>query len=154
MKTIALLLLCAFPGSTFAQLPPPALSPPPNASIEVVTPEVVAPEVVTPEAVVPTVAAPAEPSPPPDAPFEAAAPEAPIVITLVPLPVTVAAAPAVIAPTVPIYSRWYFWTGVGATVAAIAIASAAVALQRHVVPFDAKEACHGPCDACIGNGCP
>ncbi len=54
----------------------------------------------------------------------------------------------------PITSKWYFWAGIAAGVAAIAVGTAVgVSAANTAKPLTENEICAGPCDACIGLTC-
>ena len=78
--------------------------------------------------------------------------DAPVAVSLVP---RAEAVPAVESTPVPVYQRWYFWTGVGVAITGIIAASVAVAVlsssNRGPTP---SQVCGGVrCDACVGASC-
>lgn len=52
-----------------------------------------------------------------------------------------------------LYQRWYFWTGVGATLTGVIVSAVLVSLASSKPPLTQSQVCGGRCDACIGFAC-
>ena len=77
--------------------------------------------------------------------------DVPVAVMLLPREVPAA---IVEAAPVPIYQRWFFWTGI-AVASALIISGVVFAMTRKPAPLEQKQIC-GPngCDACVGFSCP